>query len=95
MVDQARRSIERLNEIALRTNPLSTVDYIEILITSEKAEARPGWKERVDQLMDVKEKAEWMQTVAQQGYNPFEALKEKYADERHQRQQARQQQLNQ
>ena len=94
MVDQARRSIERLNQIALRTNPLSTVDYIDILITSEKSEAKPGWKERVDQLMGVKEKAEQMQQIAQQGYDPFAVLKQKYADERQQRQQMRQQQLN-
>ena len=94
MVDQARRSIDRLNEIALRTNPLSTVDYIDILITSEKSEAKPGWMERVDQLMAVKKKAEQMQQIAQQGYDPFEELKKKYAHERQQRQLKRSQQVN-
>ena len=95
MVDRARRSIDRLNQIALRTNPLSTVDYIDILITSEKSEARPGWKERVEQLIAVKEKAEQMQQIAQDGYEPFTKLKQKYAEERQEPQQMQLQQLNQ
>ena len=94
LVDQARKSIDRLNQIALRTNPLSTVDYIDILINSEKSEAKPGWKERMEQLIEVKEKAEQMQALAKKTYDPFAVLKKKYDDERKQRQQMRQQQLN-
>ena len=93
LVDQARKSIDRLNEIALRSNPLSTVDYIDILINSEKAEAKPGWKERVEQLTEVKDKAEQMQALASRGYDPFAELMKKYDDERKQRQKMRQQQL--
>ena len=35
-VEKARRCIARLNEIALRPDPLSTVDYIDIMIENEK-----------------------------------------------------------
>ena len=93
LINQARKSIDRLNEIALRTNPLSTVDYIDILISSEKAEARPGWKERVDQLIQVKEKAEQMQKLAKQNYDPFAVMKKQYHEERQQRQKSRLRQL--
>ena len=44
-----RKSINNLNEIALKPNPLSTDEYIRILIESEKSAAEPGWQDRVDQ----------------------------------------------
>ena len=50
MIQQIQQSINRLGEIALRPNPLSEVEYIELMIESEKAEAKPGWKKRVEYL---------------------------------------------
>ena len=79
LTEQARKSIAKLDTIALKPSPLSTVDYIDILINSEKTEARPGWKQRVDQLMDVKRQAENMQKIANSGYDPFEEYKKNSA----------------
>ena len=82
LTEQARKSIAKLDTIALKPSPLSTVDYIDILINSEKTEARPGWRQRVDQLMDVKRQAENMQKIANSGYDPFEEYKKKFSEEK-------------
>ncbi|XP_039592090.1 uncharacterized protein LOC120515283 isoform X2 [Polypterus senegalus] len=49
--------IKRLEEIALRPNPLSSPEYIDLLIQAEEQEAKPGWMERVKSLQEVKEQA--------------------------------------
>ena len=46
-IEKARQCLKRLDEIALRPNPLSETDYLELLIEAEKREAKPGWMERV------------------------------------------------
>ena len=60
LAEQASKSIEKLDRIALKPSPLSTVDYIDQLIVSERDEGKPRWKERVEQLERVKWKAEYM-----------------------------------
>ena len=77
-----RRSINKLNEIALKPNPLSTGEYIRILIESEKSAAEPGWQDRVNHLNQVKEKVDNLAKVAKQGFDPFEAYKQKIKEER-------------
>ena len=41
-IEEARQCLKRLDEIALRPNPLSETDYLELLIEAEKREAKPG-----------------------------------------------------
>ncbi|XP_072885905.1 uncharacterized protein [Hemitrygon akajei] len=62
-IDQLSQSIRRLEEIALRPNPLSTPAYIELLIQSEKEEAKPGFLDRIQALSEVKERAELIEKV--------------------------------
>ena len=62
-INQARQSLQRLHEIALRPDPLTEVEYIDILIESEKLEARPGWSERVKTLQEVRKQAEILSKV--------------------------------
>lgn len=50
---------------------MSTVEYVDVLIESEKSEARKGWQARVNQLMKVRREAEQMQTIANDGFDPF------------------------
>ncbi|XP_060940450.1 uncharacterized protein LOC133018153 [Limanda limanda] len=52
------KCLNRLKDIALRPNPLSTAEYIDMLIAGEKAEAKPGWKKRVQCLIDMRRQAE-------------------------------------
>ena len=76
LTERVRMSIQLLQEIALKPNPLSTTEYLDILIESEKAEAKPGWTERVEQLTGVRKQAEYMKQLADQGINPFEQYQE-------------------
>ena len=76
-IERARQSLERLQEIALRPDPLSEVEYIDILIESEKLEARPGWSNRVTTLHDVREQAVILSTVREQKEAEVSAVKSK------------------
>ncbi|KAK3753609.1 hypothetical protein QZH41_004191 [Actinostola sp. cb2023] len=62
-VSNAKNCIERLDEIALRPNPMTEVGYIDILIQSEKMEAKTGWTRRVEALSNVRQQAEVLSTV--------------------------------
>ncbi|XP_072115069.1 uncharacterized protein [Mobula birostris] len=81
-IEQLSMSIRRLEEIALRPNPLSTPAYIELLIQSEKVEAKPGFLDRIQALTEVKERAELIEKVInvnmsseEQKQNPTESNK--------------------
>ena len=57
-IDQVRDSTKRLGEIALKPNPLTEVEYIDLLIESEKQEAKPGYQERIKYYQDVRKRAQ-------------------------------------
>ena len=56
-INEARRCIACLQQIALKPDHLTEVEYIDILIESEKREAKPRWLERVQALEGVREQA--------------------------------------
>ena len=60
MIVQAQQSLRRLDEIALKPNPLTQVQYLELLIESEKNEAKPGWKKRVQYYEEAKRQAQML-----------------------------------
>lgn len=64
LIDSSQKSLERLQEIALKPNPLSTPDYIDLMIEAEKQEAKPGFQDRIQTLMDVRKKAEYISKVS-------------------------------
>uniref|UniRef100_A0A8C4TAG1 Uncharacterized LOC114641185 n=1 Tax=Erpetoichthys calabaricus TaxID=27687 RepID=A0A8C4TAG1_ERPCA len=55
---ESHESIKRLEEIALRRNPLYFLGNIELLIQTKKQEAKLEWMERNKELQEVKERAE-------------------------------------
>ncbi|XP_062284289.1 uncharacterized protein LOC133990131 [Scomber scombrus] len=55
--------LSRLKEIALKPNPLSAPDYIDMLIEDEKSQGKEGWKKRVQDLKETRGKAETMAKV--------------------------------
>ena len=57
MLQQARYSLNRLQEIALKPNPMTQAEYINLLIESEKRECKLGWEDRVKCYEDAKKKA--------------------------------------
>ena len=62
-IEGAQRCLRRLDEIALKPNPLTQVEYLELLIESEKREAKPGWKQRIQYLEEAKRHAEILSKV--------------------------------
>lgn len=56
-IQEARCSLQRLQEIALKPNPLSEVEYIDLLIESEKSEAKQGFKNRIQALEKLRDQA--------------------------------------
>lgn len=78
--DQIRRSLVRLDQIALRPNPMTAVEYIDILIESEKKEHKTGWKERVKQLEAARAQAETLYNVADENFDPFEEYGESHRE---------------
>ncbi|XP_076733080.1 uncharacterized protein LOC143413653 [Maylandia zebra] len=57
LVDQSAHCITRLQEIALKPNPLTTADCIDMLIEGEKSEAKKGHRARIQSLEEIKGRA--------------------------------------
>ena len=57
MVMRVQGSIKRLDQIALRPDPLTETEYLETLIESEKREKKAGWKQRISFYEKAKEQA--------------------------------------
>uniref|UniRef100_A0A8C4RMD4 Septin-type G domain-containing protein n=1 Tax=Erpetoichthys calabaricus TaxID=27687 RepID=A0A8C4RMD4_ERPCA len=83
LIHTSHDCITRLEEIALRPNPLSTPDYIDLLINNEKQEAKPGFMERIKSLEEVKQQAVIIQKVInKEELLPSEKLKYNCKEER-------------
>ncbi|XP_038077142.1 uncharacterized protein LOC119744989 [Patiria miniata] len=72
LVSDTRQSIMRLEEIALKPNPLSIPEYIDVLIESEKSSHKKGWQTRINALQGVRKEEEMLDKVKDENYNPFE-----------------------
>lgn len=58
-VREARKCIDRLNEIAFKPhNPMTEVEYIDLLLESEKQEQKPGFMDRIASYRKMKRKAQ-------------------------------------
>uniref|UniRef100_H2ZZH0 Si:ch211-250m6.12 n=1 Tax=Latimeria chalumnae TaxID=7897 RepID=H2ZZH0_LATCH len=57
LLEISSKCILQLEQIALRPHPLSTPEYIDLLIQSEKDEGKPGFLARIESLKIVKEQA--------------------------------------
>lgn len=57
-IDEITKYGNRLKEIALRPDPLSTVQYIELMIESEMREKKSGFNKRVEILHGFKKRAD-------------------------------------
>ncbi|XP_056090154.1 uncharacterized protein si:ch73-170d6.2 isoform X2 [Rhinichthys klamathensis goyatoka] len=64
LIERSQMSLQRLQEIALKPNPLSTPDYINLMIESEKQEAKHGFQNRIQALIEVRKKAEIISKVS-------------------------------
>jgi hypothetical protein len=66
-VERARQCVNRLTQIAARANPLSEIDYIDLLIESERQEKKSGWDTRVKYLQEVRQFAELKADIVRRG----------------------------
>ena len=64
LMELSSQCLNTLKEIALKPNPLSTPEYIDLLIEGEKSEAKPGYQERIKKLQHMRGKAVTMGKVA-------------------------------
>ena len=64
MVSEAKQSLERLQRIALKPNPLSETEYIDLLIKAENSEKSPGFTERIRAFEAIKDIVENQGTVS-------------------------------
>lgn len=62
-VRQARGCLQRLDEIALKPNPLTEVEYIDLLIRSEEQQKKPGWDKRIEYFQKVRKHAEFLSSI--------------------------------
>ncbi|XP_063049579.1 uncharacterized protein si:ch73-170d6.2 [Engraulis encrasicolus] len=65
ILETVSKCLTCLKEIVLRPDPLSTPDYIDLMIESEKQEAKPGYVERIQELLEVREGAVILQKMAE------------------------------
>ncbi|XP_044275469.1 uncharacterized protein LOC123017883 [Varanus komodoensis] len=64
LIEESSRSIERLQEIALKPIPMATPEHIDLLIEAEKQEAKPGFQDRIRSLEGVREMAVIVNKIA-------------------------------
>lgn len=67
LIGQTHESIERLKEIALKPNPMTEIEYLDLLIQSEQQDHKPGWQKRVEKYREFRKDAELYKKVADQG----------------------------
>ncbi|XP_028606134.2 uncharacterized protein LOC114607265 isoform X1 [Podarcis muralis] len=64
LIQKSSQSLQRLHQIGLKPNLLSTQEYIDLLIISEEQDLKPGCQERIQLLKEVRESAELRENVA-------------------------------
>ncbi|CAG0903048.1 unnamed protein product [Darwinula stevensoni] len=75
LIDRAHKSHRRLQEIALKPDPLSMVDYIEELIALEEQEQKAGYPTRIQHLQAAKSAAEWISRIKDPNFDPMDLIK--------------------
>ena len=63
-VEEAQQCLVKLDELALKPNPLREVEYIQLIINLEKQCAEDGWRKRVEYLETAKEQLELVKIMA-------------------------------
>ena len=56
MMKEMNRCRERLNEIALSPDPMSSVEYIDLMIETETMEKQSGYSKRIEMLKEMKKR---------------------------------------
>lgn len=57
LLRRSAQCLDRLREISVKPNPLSTLEYIDLLINGERSETKQGWEEQVGALRNIERRA--------------------------------------
>ena len=82
--EDIKKCVDRLKQIGLNSNPFSSSDYIDLLIESEKNQAKPGWQGRIKGLHELKKIHETIKNAYESPKNDikeFSEFKKKYLKE--------------
>ena len=66
-MEEITRCSNQLKEKALRGNPITNLEYIQMIIDEEKTNGKPGYEERIKSLEDVLERAKLTQGIVGSG----------------------------
>lgn len=77
-VQRTQHCLKRLDEIALKPNPLTEIEYIELLIQSEEREAKDGYQDRLTFYQEALDQAKIMSEA--KNFNVEESIKSKKAE---------------
>ena len=69
-VAEMQRGLKKLSEIALKKDSLE--DTLNLLIASEKLQAKPGWQDRVNALQKTLDAAVQINRLGKPGFDPWE-----------------------
>ena len=76
-LSEITKSIQELRKIGMKSHETSQVDYIDILIEREKQNVRPGQKNKLDVLYDLRKQAKDMIDIEKGEYDPFRLYRER------------------
>lgn len=75
-IKAVKKCINDLDKFALKPNPLSDLDYIDLLIQSEQYELKYGWEDRVLLLKNFRMEAQMIQDAKTGTLEPFKGTDE-------------------
>ena len=78
-VERVRTLVNLLAKQALRNEPLSQKDYLNLLIKAEEQKHEPGFQDRIAQLQMALNEAELRDSMMTNSYDPFRDHKEALA----------------
>lgn len=64
LIEKSSSSLRRLQDIALKPNPLATPEYIDLMIQAEEQELKAGYKDRIKSLYVVRDQALLIHKIA-------------------------------
>ncbi|CAG0904408.1 unnamed protein product [Darwinula stevensoni] len=80
MITDAHQLMNILRDKALRPEPMTAVEYIDLLIQAERGEAKKGYAERIQHLEAAKRASELTEKILQGQHNPFPQLRDAIDD---------------
>ena len=80
LTKRAHKCLRKLEEIALKPDPLEVTDYLDLLIESESQEARPGFQQRIKYLEDARAKA-GLANELRSNFDPFKEYMKEFEQE--------------